>query len=310
MATLNYSSKYCSLFCKENNILQLSDNTNFMPYQYGFNINNVDPSKTLFTLGIGINNSPHILTALQIVAISSLALRGYYTQIILGDYDVKLARNYNPSSTLLESYVSFCRDLCNSNNVVLQSELSNRLNCLVNISNFVDDNDLEFVREDILDYYNIKDTVSSKLSYLLIFCDLLSPILQKEYNTVIMRSGLDESKYAISANNILNRTEYDGNIGGLYTFIPNNGFNGYPQMSKSHPDSAIFLSDSRDDILSKFQTHPLKDQLIKSIDEIIVNSRLSLFTDISNDNSYDNSALSRILKLADIWKVHANSCIQ
>lgn len=105
--------------------------------------------------------------------------------------------------------------------IIIQSKTIDRLNNLVDISHYVKMKDFSFVREVILDYYNIEDSFSLDFSYILIFFVLLQPIMEGDYTNVIMCCGLDESRYSIVANRILNRMGIPGRIGGLYTFVPN-----------------------------------------------------------------------------------------
>lgn len=137
-----------------------------------------------------------------------------------------------------------------------QSKFKNRLDNLIYISNFIEKEDLTYVREDILNYYPPPNTMALELSYILMFSDLLIPIINGNYKNVVMCCGLDESRYSIIANKILHRMGVEGEIGGLYTFVPENGLNGWPQMSKSHPDSAIFLNESIEQIHIKLKNKP------------------------------------------------------
>lgn len=293
---MKFDEKYCFGFCKKYGITPLSNQSKWHPYRFSFNFENInlDNSTTLFSNGIGINETPHLLTTLQLFAIAKLAERGCSTQIILGDFDVALARCFNPQSSLIESYIEFCKSLGYKQDVVLQSKISNRLENLVEISRYIQMLDFSFVREDILDYYDVADSFSLLFSYLLIFSDLLMPIMTGKYNNVVMCCGLDESRYAIVANRILNRMGINGQIGGLYTFVPNNGINGWPQMSKSHPDSAIFLSDTKETISCKLSNNI---ELSSSLYKAFLSDNWN-----SNNNIQTTSIIDYINLLADKWK--------
>lgn len=292
-----FDEKYCSTFCEKYGITPLSNQSKWHPYRFSFNLNDTDfdNSNTLFSNGIGINGAPHLLTTLQLFAIAKIAERGYSTQIILGDFDVALARSYNPQSTLIDNYIEFCKSLGYKQDVVLQSQIPDRLENLVEISRYIQMQDFSFVREDILDYYNVADSFSLFFSYLLIFSDLIKPIMSGKYNNVVMCCGLDESRYAIVANRILDRMGIKGQIGGLYTFVPNNGINGWPQMSKSHPDSAIFLSDTKEAISCNLNNNI-------ELSRLLFKAFISDRWDSDNNDFRISTIIEFINLLANKWK--------
>lgn len=252
---MKLTKEYCINFCKNNGIAEIPFDDDWGIYQYSYNfdkINNIDDA--LFMTGIGMNNAPHLMTLVQLIGINNLSSKGLNTRIILGDYDVILARGEDFSvKNIVTVYKEFIRRIGYRKEITEQSNIQNRLENLIYISKFIEKEDLHYVREDILDYYKMPNSFALDLSYVLIFSDLLFPIINGQYKYVIMCCGLDESKYSIVANRIIHRMGLTGEIGGLYTFVPENGLNGWPQMSKSHPDSAIFLNDSLDQIHEKFK---------------------------------------------------------
>lgn len=255
---MKLTKEYCIEFCTDNDIEEISSKNDFGIYQYSYNIGKITNfQETLFITGIGMNNAPHLMTLAQIVGINDLSSKGFNTRIILGDYDVILARGKDLSSNnIVEIYKNFIQRIGFKNEIIEQSKFQNRLDNLIYISRYIEREDLAYVREDILNYYNTPDAFALDLSYVLMFSDLLTPIINGTYKHVVMCCGLDESKYSIVANKILHRMEVKGEIGGLYTFVPENGINGWPQMSKSHPDSAIFLNDSLEQIHIKLLSKP------------------------------------------------------
>ena len=255
---MKLTKEYCSSFCKDNNIETIPSKNDWGIYQYSYNMRKINNlQETLFMTGIGMNNVPHLMTLAQLVGINDLSSKGFNTRIILGDYDVILARDKDLSTNnIVGTYKNFIQRIGFKQEIIEQSKFQNRLDNLIHISKYIEREDLTYVREDILNYYNTPDTVALDLSYILMFSDLLIPIISGAYKYVVMCCGLDESKYSITANKILHRMGVKGEIGGLYTFIPENGLNGWPQMSKSHPDSAIFLTDSLEQIHIKFKSKP------------------------------------------------------
>ena len=131
--------------------------------------------------------------------------------------------------------------------------------------------------------------------------------MSNEYKNVIVCSGIDESKYAILANEILNRMGLAGKIGGVFTEIVK-GFNGHPKMSKSQKDSCIFLNDDEKTIKklildgAQHDVDSIQFQLAKvfltnySIEDLI------LKYDQNIGNAIDNELIRTILKLCNIWR--------
>lgn len=309
-----FDDEYLIGFCCKNNIKRLN-NINFgRNYCYEYNISDdMDLKNTLFTMGIGLNNEPHLLTIIQLMNMVTLQKMGYSTQIVLGDVDVALARNHTGNKKgLIAKYKRFLTRIgydCSSGILRTQFEECGVAKNLLIISQFVNDLDFDLIKEDIIDYYN--DSIyeidfKTKVSYVLMLSDFITPILSNEYKNVIVCSGIDESKYVILANDILKRMNIAGKIGGVFTSIVK-GLNGHPKMSKSQKNSCIFLNDDekiiKSLILDGYQ-HGIDSIQFQLSKMLLVNHSVEdlLLMYKQNNNEIDGELLNSILLLCKIWR--------
>lgn len=254
-----FNKVYYNKFCKVNHILQQSHNhiltDSFLKaYCFFYNIDGSinDTKDLLFTAGFGMNNCPHIMTALQIFNIVQLQNSGFNTQIVLGDFDVMLARNANDSKSIADRYTNFLSKLGYRNTIRNQFDSLEESRNAIWLSSLVDEKDLVDTQEDLLKHYD-KDFVmdyKTKLSIMLMVSDLISPLLQKKAKYIVSISGLDESKYCILAEHVRAKMSLSGSIGGVFSKLLA-GINGHPKMSKSKYESGVFLNESVDSILQK-----------------------------------------------------------
>lgn len=254
-----FNKDYYNGFCEANHISQqchspiISDS---FPKAYSFFYNiddHINNSKdVLFTAGFGMNNCPHIMTALQIFNMVQLQDSGFNTQIVLGDFDVMLARNADDSKSITDSYMRFLSNLGYHNTIRNQFDSLEESRNAIWLSSYIDEKDLVDTQEDLLKHYD-KDFVmnyKTKLSIVLMISDLISPLLQKKANYIISVSGIDESKYCILAEHVRAKMMQDGTIGGVFSKLLT-GINGHPKMSKSKSESGVFLNESIDSIMQK-----------------------------------------------------------
>lgn len=269
-----FNKNYYSAFCETNHISQQNHSVilgDFFPKAFSFyyNLDNlINYTKdVLFTAGFGMNNCPHIMTALQMFNIVRLQNYGFNTQIVLGDFDVMLARNADDSANYANKYYRFLSNLGYHNTVRNQFDSLEESRNAIWLSSFVDEKDLINTQEDILQHYN-NDFVmdyKTKLSIMLMISDLISPILQNKTKHTISVSGLDESKYCLLAERVRTKMLLPGSIGGVFSKLLI-GINGHPKMSKSKPESGIFLNESVDSILTKIhENDSLKTGLMEWI---------------------------------------------
>lgn len=265
-----FDEAYIRNFCITNHIHDISNShCELEPlYQFEYNMpHEINKKGTLFSVGIGLNNSPHLLTIVQLINLIKLQKLGFQTQAVLGDLDVILARkDIDSHDKLIIKYKNFLIKLgynLAQGIIRTQYEETTVARNLLLISPYVLEADFDYVKEDLIDYYaksaeNVLD-FPTKISYLLMVSDFISPIMTQNYDRTVVCCGIDESKYAILANKVLRRMELDGNISGLFTGITQ-GLNGHPKMSKSIPESCIFLTDERDKIFKSIIDGKKHDQ--------------------------------------------------
>lgn len=74
----------------------------------------------------------------------------------------------------------------------------------------------------------------------LLVADQLHPLVAEDYGTVLVVLGADNHRLAAGVREVLDRSPYAGTVAGLYTRLIR-GYNGYPKLSKSIPDSRFTL---------------------------------------------------------------------
>lgn len=255
---MKFDEDYIKTFCSTNNIDDISISRFELKsiYQFAYNMpQQISKKRTLFSAGVGLNSAPHLLTIAQLINLIRLQNIGFQTQVVLGDLDVILARkDTNPHDKLANKYKNFLIKLgynLAQGIIRTQYEATTVARNLLLMSPYVSEADFDYVKEDLIDYYagSINNVIDfpTRISYLLMVSDFISPIMDQNYDRTVVCCGIDESKYAIWANNVLQRMGLAGNVSGLFTGITQ-GLNGYPKMSKSIPESCIFLTDERDKI--------------------------------------------------------------
>lgn len=253
-----FNEDYYNNFCEANHISQQILNDVLVEvfpkaYCFCYNIDNhVKKEDILVTAGFGMNNCPHIMTALQMFNIVQMQDCGFKTQIVLGDFDVMLARNSDNSKRIVDKYYSFLTNLGYHNTIRNQFDSLEESRNAIWLSSFIEESDLLYTQEDLLKHYdkNFVMDYKTKLSIMLMVSDLISPLLQKKAKCIISVSGLDESKYCILAEHERAKMSLFGTISGVFSKLLT-GINGHPKMSKSKPESGVFLNESINSMLQK-----------------------------------------------------------
>ena len=229
--------------------------------------------KTLFIMGVGINEAPHLGTVMQLLNAIYLQQIGFEVNIILGDLDVYGARSIELKKieNITKKYERFIVNLGFDTNKGIIRTQYNRDDIIKTsyiLSSFIDDKDFYEIEEDINDLY-LKEHVyegmkfSVKQSIALMFADFIHPGLKEGYKHVIVLSGIDEHGYTWKADQIRKRMDIPMTISGLHTkILP--GLNEFPKMSKSLKKSSINVD------ISKKELEQLLLKNDKYIDNLII----------------------------------------
>ena len=214
-------------------------------------------NKTLFIMGIGINETPHLGTVMQLLNAIYLQQIGCKVEIILGDLDVYCARSIDMKTIrkTIKKYEKFIINLgfdINKGIVRTQYDRNDIIKTSYILSSFIDDQDFYEIEEDINDLYKKEHVYSGmkfcvKQSISLMFADFIHPGLKEKIKHVIVLSGIDEHGYAWKAEQIRKKMNIPMTIGSLHTrILP--GLNDFPKMSKSLKKSVINLDISKKEL--------------------------------------------------------------
>lgn len=274
--------------------------------------------KLHFITGIGMNSAPHMGTLSILLYAIELQKRGYYVEVILGDLDVRNARNasWDRIKNLTSAYREFLLGLGFLSDGVhgeIHEQYSNYKNMqqAFLISSFMHKEDFEDMEEDIYDLYKEKGvynslTFSVQQSMMLQLADYLTPLLEKKANRVIAFSGIDEHCFASKANELYERLSGEKERVGslLFKIVP--GLNQVPKMSKSLALSGISLAQDENTLLT-FKEMFLKakedEHTAKNYQEI-----MSFFV-LPEGKTYEEQTelfFYQILKLAKMWSEYEN----
>ncbi|MGV8169196.1 MAG: hypothetical protein ACP5N3_04025 [Candidatus Nanoarchaeia archaeon] len=213
--------------------------------------------KATISTGLGISGPPHAGTLSQILRSITLQKAGIPVNLILGDLDAYNGKSKPLSYTLelTEKYREFILRIgFNPNQPSTLRSQNNSLEVLRTayiIGHYMDDSLFNAAEEDLHTFYSTQGKVDSDMSYRrklslnLMTADFLHLGLYQEHNSVLVMLGVDEHKYVQFGKETLTRMKTDNafadfnmNFGGMYTPLIR-GFNGFPKMSKSFPDSGI-----------------------------------------------------------------------
>ena len=319
---MQFDNKYYERFCRDNAFSEGSSFHKAFGYDFVYHCTGTEnKNDTLFTAGYGMNSAPHIMTALQIVKMIRLQIAGYKTQIVLGDYDVLLARDYMDAKRIANGYEEFILSLGYDINQGILRKQSTETEVAANVvflSSKLDEDDFDYVKEDLFGYYQgdvAPLSFSTKVSIVLMLSDFISPLINKNYSRVIVTSGIDESKYVVLADKLINRLSINGSIGGFFTKVVK-GLNNHPKMSKSKPDSGVFLSDDENSIKEKMISSLSNDK--ESLQYQIALLAETSFSKQQIETAFDNNdikmmhtiideTIEYIIGIASKWKKSNNT---
>ena len=218
----------------------------------------MNPAETIVIAGVGANKEPHIGTVSQLLRMIYLQSKGYNVQIILGDLDCYNARgsDMNYVQEIVKKYKNFLNAIGFDNtrgNVRNQFDHEEVMKTAFLIAPKVNDSDFYDVQEDLYAYYKAQGIIEQGISFavkqsiLLMFADFIHNGFVNNYKHVIVLSGIDEHPYVPKAAEIAKRMNIDMTISGMFSPIIA-GFNNQPKMSKSLPNSSIWVTMTREEI--------------------------------------------------------------
>lgn len=207
-----------------------------------------DNRKCIVTTGIGLSGTPHLGTLSQIMRAIFLQKNGLKVQLVLGDLDSYNARN-QPLDVVIEraeKYKDFIRKIgFDEGKGILRTQYNNDeiLKTAYLISKVLKDQDFKDAEEDLSELYQSKGIYPGiefpvKQAILLMTADFIHLGKCDDYSNVLIMLGLEEHLYVQIANKVVQRMNYPFSISSMYSRIIK-GFNGYPKMSKSIPESSI-----------------------------------------------------------------------
>jgi len=209
----------------------------------------------IVTTGIGLSAPPHVGTLAQIVNAIFLQGNGIPVQMVLGDLDAYNGKNISLQVTrdLAKKYREFILRLGFKigNGSILRDQYNDLcvLRTIYLCGKYMNDSDFEWTEEDLHKFYVSKGRVDKdmtfrrKLSLALMTADFIYLFLSDRFEAVLVMLGIDEHKYVLFSQEVLERMKKDnmikrGDLAAIYSHM-NKGFNNYPKMSKSFPDSSI-----------------------------------------------------------------------
>ena len=207
-----------------------------------------DSQKCIVTTGIGLSGTPHLGTLSQIMRAIFLQKNGLKVQIVLGDLDSYNARNQSLDVVIerAEKYRKFIKKLgFDDEKGILRSQYNNDeiLKTAYLISKVLKDQDFKDAEEDLSELYKRKGIYPGiefpvKQAILLMTADFIHLGKYDGYSNILIMLGLEEHLYVQIANKVIQRMNYPFRITSMYSRIIK-GFNDYPKMSKSIPESSI-----------------------------------------------------------------------
>ena len=272
----------------------------------GYNIevfNNVPVEKSLVSMGLGINNTPHLGTLNQILKIIKLQRAGYDVQVILGDMHANNARGRSTDKIkqLSEKYSNFITKLgfdTTKGRIRKQSQSKNVAFNAFQIANYVRNQDFKDLIENAHKQAYTNMSFPLKQAILMIIADTLSPGIDNEYKSILANFGIDEHVYVSKAHEIADRMGLDFTVSGLFS-KPIKGINGHELMGKSKPNSGIFL-DSDPVALENLIMKNKNDTSTMSDEKIF-----ELMQNLSFDSDNKKDFLHSVIQYCQTWKTLA-----
>ncbi|PDZ70804.1 hypothetical protein [Bacillus pseudomycoides] len=221
--------------------------------------------KSIVTTGFGLSGPPHMGTVSQIMRAIRFQQKGLSTQIVLGDLDAFNGKmtEFSYTQELAHKYKEFIKNLgfIENENNILRSQFNSlhTLRTSYLLGHFLEDDMFLETEEDLHEFYTKHGKVDSEMSYRrklslnLMIADFYDLAIKKGFENVLVFLGIDEHKYVRLAQKLIKKTQdypsldINISISALYSSIIR-GFNGFPKMSKSFPDSGITLNMSNAEI--------------------------------------------------------------
>jgi tryptophanyl-tRNA synthetase len=135
----------------------------------------------------------------------------------------------------------------------------------------MDEKMFQDTEEDLHEFYHkcgkvdLDMSYRRKLSLNLMIADFIDLNLSGGYKNIMVMLGIDEHKYVRFGQKTIenmcrdpNLKHFDMTLSAMYSPL-NRGFNGYPKMSKSFPDSSLRVDMASEDIISRILHEPPSD---------------------------------------------------
>lgn len=246
--------------------------------------------------GFGMSGSPHVGTLYQIFNAISLQRRGIQVQLILGDIDAYCGKALplNYVVDLAEKYAAFVAHVGfnKAAGSVVRAQYSSSVvsrTCLI-AGKYMSDSMFESAEEDLHQLYSNRGksdssmTFRRKLSIALMTADILDLMLSENKDNVLVFLGMDEHKYVLFAEAVLEAMKLEGviknkgaKICALYSPLIR-GFNGYPKMSKSFLESSINAESTWEEAKCLFDS----DDSVSLPEDSVVLRMIEVVSDFSN----------------------------
>lgn len=222
--------------------------------------------KVIVSTGFGLSGVPHAGTLSQILRSIVLQRAGVPVQMVLGDLDAHNGKGTPLSRTreLAEQYremilaLGFRTDGLSC--LRTQFDALDVLRTAYLIGHHVDDSAFDACEEDLHAFYSQRGKVDAHMSYRrklslnLMTADFVHLGLAHGFTHVLVMLGVDEHKYVRFGRDAIQKMQaapgapaLDLHLSALYSPLIK-GFNNYPKMSKSFPESGITMDMSPETI--------------------------------------------------------------
>lgn len=229
------------------------------------------PAETLISVGVSPTGAPHVGTLGQIESAVAFQRAGFDVQVVLADQVVYNARGTSLAELhdLAKRYASFVRERGfdpEAGDLLIQSETPSILSTAFRLAPDYDpdggrdeeegtgeggeaagDDSDPTAFEEALDaaYEDMEmpgdaSAFSEQLCGLLLAADSIAPLLDGEYERVVLVLGADNVGFGQNINAVRDDAGVAGSVVGLYSRLVG-GVDGTPKMSKSIPGSSIHL---------------------------------------------------------------------
>lgn len=228
--------------------------------------------KMIATTGFGLSGVPHIGTLTQILKAIRLQKAGIDVQIVLGDLDAYNGKliPLEKAMRLSDRYKRFVEELGFDSRPphLLRSQYDSlsTLRLMYLLGRFMDQDMFNHAEEDLHSFYTERGKVDASMTYRrqlslnLMIADFLELLATGRYDSVVVFLGIDEHRYVDFGRQTLTKAAaefpewFSGKRYGAFHSGIIRGFNGYPKMSKSFPESSITVDMTPSEILDRIMT--------------------------------------------------------